>query len=176
MADLTPITRKEKYLAKAGGQEVTLPPYPITREEMYLEKIANGGGGSSSDYAASLRMTIDSSTYVVTAQLYNKDGDALGNPQTIDLPLESTVVSGSYDSLTKSLILTLVSGDTVTIPIGDLITGLVSDTDYATTSKAGIVKPDGVTTTVGADGTLSVSVPYFYVDSNGYICVNYRNS
>lgn len=50
MADLTPITRKEKYLAKAGGQEVTLPPYPITREEMYLEKIANGGGGTD-DYS-----------------------------------------------------------------------------------------------------------------------------
>ena len=50
MADLTPITRKEKYLAKAGGQEVTLPPYPITREEMYLEKIANGSGGTD-DYS-----------------------------------------------------------------------------------------------------------------------------
>jgi chitinase len=130
MADLAPITRKEKYLAKAGGQEVTLPPYRITREEMYLEKIANGGGGgSSTDYAASLRMTIDSSTYVVTAQLYNKGGDALGNPQTIDLPLESTVVSGSYDSNSKSLILTLVSGQTIAIPISSLIEGLLKGTN-----------------------------------------------
>ena len=128
MADLTPITRKEKYLAKAGGQEVTLPPYPITREEMYLEKIANGGGGgSSADYAASLRMTIDSSTYVVTAQLYNKDGDALGNPQTIDLPLESVVVGGSYNAQTKQVVLTLQNGNTIAFSVADLVDGLLPD-------------------------------------------------
>lgn len=39
-----PITRKERYLAKAAGQAVETPP-PITREEMYLDVIAEGGGG-----------------------------------------------------------------------------------------------------------------------------------
>lgn len=138
MADLTPITRKEKYLAKAGGQEVTLPPYPITREEMYLEKIANGGGGSSTDYAAFLRMTIDSSTYVVTAQLYNKDGDALGNPQTIDLPLESVVVGGSYNAQTKQVVLTLQSGDTVAFSVADLVDGLLPDNGNYTEFSNGV--------------------------------------
>ena len=49
MADLTPITRKEKFLAKAGGQEVELPKPPYTREEKFLKVIAEGGGGTS-DY------------------------------------------------------------------------------------------------------------------------------
>lgn len=40
----TPITRSEKFLAKAAGEDVTLPD-PITREEVYLNAIANGGGG-----------------------------------------------------------------------------------------------------------------------------------
>lgn len=39
-----PITRKERYLAKAAGQAVETPE-PITREEMYLDAIARGGGG-----------------------------------------------------------------------------------------------------------------------------------
>lgn len=35
---MDPITRKEMFLAKAGGQDVNTPP-PITREEMFLNKI-----------------------------------------------------------------------------------------------------------------------------------------
>lgn len=46
MAD-KPITRKELFLAKAGGQDVKTPE-PITREERFLEAIANGGGGGGS--------------------------------------------------------------------------------------------------------------------------------
>lgn len=40
----TPITRDEKYLAKAAGVEVDIPT-PITREEKYLNAIAEGGSG-----------------------------------------------------------------------------------------------------------------------------------
>jgi hypothetical protein len=39
-----PITRKEKFLAKAAGLNVETPE-PITREEMFLSKITGGGGG-----------------------------------------------------------------------------------------------------------------------------------
>lgn len=39
-----PITRDEKYLAKAAGVDVDIPT-PITREEKYLNAIAEGGGG-----------------------------------------------------------------------------------------------------------------------------------
>ena len=43
---MNPITRREVFLAAAGGQQVETPE-PITREEMYLKQIAEGGGGSS---------------------------------------------------------------------------------------------------------------------------------
>lgn len=43
---LTPITRKEMFLAKAAGQDITTPT-PITREEMFLSKISGGGSGGS---------------------------------------------------------------------------------------------------------------------------------
>lgn len=56
------------------------------------------------------------------------------------------------------------------------IDNFVSDADYATTAQAGIVKPDGTTITVDAAGTISVATPNLYVDSNGYICINYGNS
>jgi hypothetical protein len=42
--NLTPITRKEMFLAKAAGQNVTTPE-PITREEMFLSNIQGGSGG-----------------------------------------------------------------------------------------------------------------------------------
>ena len=41
---MNPITRKEVFLAAAGGQDVTTPT-PFTREEMFLDAIAKGGGG-----------------------------------------------------------------------------------------------------------------------------------
>lgn len=40
---MNPKTRKEAFLAKAGGQSVSTPK-PITREEMFLQKIAENGG------------------------------------------------------------------------------------------------------------------------------------
>lgn len=42
-----PLTRQEMYLSKIAGENTELPREPLTREEMYLEAIAQGGGGSS---------------------------------------------------------------------------------------------------------------------------------
>lgn len=41
---MNPITRKEMFLASAGGQNVETPT-PVTREEVFLDAIAKGGGG-----------------------------------------------------------------------------------------------------------------------------------
>ena len=81
----------------------------------------------STKYGASLSLTINSSTFVVTAQLKDQDGGNLGSAQTIDLPLESVVVNGSYDSVNKKIILTLEDGNTIDIPVGDLVAGLQSE-------------------------------------------------
>lgn len=81
----------------------------------------------STKYGASFSLSMNSSTFVITAQLKDQDGNNLGSAQTIDLPLESVVVNGSYDNETKSLILTLENGNTITIPVADLIAGLQSE-------------------------------------------------
>lgn len=44
---------------------------------------------NTTKYAAALRLTINNSTFVVTGQLIDQDGNDLGTAQTIDLPLES---------------------------------------------------------------------------------------
>lgn len=40
-----PESRVESYLAKAAGEDVTIPEEPLSRLEQYLEAIAEGGGG-----------------------------------------------------------------------------------------------------------------------------------
>lgn len=78
-------------------------------------------------YGAGFTMTIDGTTFVITASLKNADGDVLGTSQTIDLPLESVVVNGSYDSTNKKIILTLQNGNTIDVPVGDLVSGLQTE-------------------------------------------------
>lgn len=45
---MTPKTNKEFFLAKAAGEYSGDLPNPITREEQYLAKIAQGGGSGDS--------------------------------------------------------------------------------------------------------------------------------
>lgn len=42
---IEPITRREMFMAKAGGQDINTPT-PITREEMFLSQIGGFGGGA----------------------------------------------------------------------------------------------------------------------------------
>lgn len=82
---------------------------------------------SSTKYGASLSLSINSTTYVVTAQLKDQDGNNLGTAQTIDLPLESVVVNGEYDSVHKKIVLTLQNGTTIEFSVADLVSGLQSE-------------------------------------------------
>ena len=88
---------------------------------------------NTTKYAAELSLTINSSTYVVSAQLKDQDGNNLGTVQTIDFPLESVVVSGSYNDSTKKVVLTLQSGSTVEFSVADLVAGL--QTELSATNK-----------------------------------------
>lgn len=66
-------------------------------------------------------------TYVITTTLKDQDGNTLGSAQTIDLPLESVVVSGSYDAQTKEVILTLKDGSQIRFSVADLVSGLQTE-------------------------------------------------
>lgn len=78
-----------------------------------------------SGYAKTVETTMDNTTYVVTVTLKSADGTVLST-SSVDLPLESVVVSGSYNSATQSIDLVLQNGSTVSIPVGDLVDGLAS--------------------------------------------------
>lgn len=82
---------------------------------------------ASTKYGASIAVSINTTDYKVTTTLKDQDGNTLGTAQVIDLPLESVVVNGSYDSTNKKIVLTLQSGSTIDIPVGDLIAGLQSE-------------------------------------------------
>lgn len=79
-------------------------------------------------FAKDIELSLDQSTYVLTVTLKNANGGNIVT-RTIDLPLETMVVGGTYDEINKAIILTLKNGQTISIPVGDLISGLVS-TDY----------------------------------------------
>lgn len=84
-------------------------------------------------YGASLTMSLNQTDYKITTTLKDQNGNTLGTAQTIDLPLESVVVGGEYDADTKSIILTLQNGNTIDVPVGDLIAGL--QTEITDTNK-----------------------------------------
>lgn len=95
--------------------------------------------GTIDTYAKSLAVSMDPSTYVITFALKDNNNNTLST-QYIDLPMESTVVNGSYNNTNKSLVLTLNSGSTIEIPIADIIDGLVS----TTTQIAGVSIGSGI--------------------------------
>lgn len=102
---------------------------------------------ASTKYAASLSLSVDSSTFVVTAQLKDQDGNNLGSAQTIDLPLESVVVSGSYNAQTKKVVLTLQNGSTIEFSVADLVAGLQSEITAQNPLSADLIV-DGTTNKV----------------------------
>lgn len=82
-----------------------------------------------------IQLTLDSSTYEITATLYNAQGTVLSTSDAIDLPLETMVVDVAYYDVdpqdpahTNFIRITLKNGTTTDVPIGGLISGLVPTT------------------------------------------------
>ena len=78
----------------------------------------------------SVELELNNTNYQLSAKVKNKNGTVLSTSNIIDLPIESMIVNGSYDSATKSLILTLQNGNTITIPLADIIDGLVDEETF----------------------------------------------
>lgn len=76
-----------------------------------------------------VELELNPNTYVLTAKLKDKNNNLISTSTPIDLPLESMIVNATYDSTTKSLIITLQNGNTTSIPLGDLIDGLATEED-----------------------------------------------
>lgn len=102
-----------------------------------------------------IELNLNSTNFKMTATLKDKNGNVVNTSNEIDLPLESVVVNASYDSTTKELVLTLQNGTTVRVSIADLVSGLVSYTDYANTSRGGTIRvSSNVASAVDSGGIL----------------------
>lgn len=96
---------------------------PVTSGGVYNSinalNIAIAGTGHS--------IAIDSNDYKITAILKDANGNTISTSNTIDLHLESVVVSGAYDDATKKVILTLQNGSTIEFSVADLVSGLQTE-------------------------------------------------
>ncbi len=73
MSDLNPITRREVFLAAAGGQQVETPE-PITREEKFLKAIADNAGGERTVIPVTFEWDVQEQVYNpqwISADVYN---------------------------------------------------------------------------------------------------------
>ena len=119
------------------GKTVNIP-VPTTAADV-------GALPSSTKYGATFVASLNTTDYKLTLTLKDQDGNTLGTAQVIDFPIESVVVGGSYDSTNKKIVLTLQNGNTIDVPVGDLIAGLQSE--ITSTNKLSADLVDDSTTT-----------------------------
>ena len=126
---------------------------------------------NTTKYCASCDLTINSSTYVMTLQLKDQDGNNLGTAKTVDLPLETMVVSGSYDSTNKKVILTLQNGQTIEFSVADLVSGLQTEITAQNKLSSDLVDDTGHTNKfVNADEKTRIGyIGYLYFSSTSDI-------
>lgn len=96
-------------------------------------------------FANDLVASIDTSTYIMTLTMKDQNGDTIGTPQTVDLPLETMVVNGEYNATTKKIILTLVNGNTIEFSVADLVAGLQSEITSSNKLHADLVDDSSAT-------------------------------
>lgn len=75
-------------------------------------------------FGSTLELSLNSSTYVLSATLKDQDGNTLGTVQTVDFPVESLVMDVKWNSTTKAIDITLKNGTTTSIPATDITNGL----------------------------------------------------
>lgn len=110
-------------------------------------------------YGHDLTLSINPQTYVMTITLVSEDGTVL-TTRSIDLPLESMVVSGTYDEATKEVVLTLQNGQQVRFSVADLVDGLASQAALDTETQARETADAALAQSVSAlqDGTTPAGV------------------
>lgn len=122
----TAIAQERDRAFEAEGQLQDQIDAEITRARGAEEAIK----ADLATYAKSLELVGGKTTgYVYTFTLKDSSGKKLSE-KSIDLPIESVVVSGKYDAVNKNVILTLDNGKEISFSVADLIEGLVSDATF----------------------------------------------
>ena len=86
--------------------------------------------------ASKIEVSVHPLTFVTTFKLLTDDGYVISTAE-IDLPLESMVIGAGYNKDAKSLILTLKSGEYLSVPLEDVFAGLINESEKGA--------PNGVT-------------------------------
>ena len=125
------------YNVGARYQDVSGTPTKLsdfTNDEGFIDKSVNNLDNytPSSQTTTRLELVLDSSTFKLKGILKDSSNNVIYTSNEIDLPLETVVVDGTYDSLTKEIVLELVNGNTIRFSVSALVSGLISDTDLAT--------------------------------------------
>lgn len=80
-----------------------------------------------------ITIAIDNTTYVFTLSAYDKDNTLLFT-KTADFNIEGMLIeSATYDAQTQELVLVFHNGDTIRIPISDILTGIATQ-DWVNTN------------------------------------------
>lgn len=76
---------------------------------------------------AGVRFSMDPTTYIVSIDVVNIDGQVIYHTE-LDLPLENIVVSGTYQD--GKIIFTLQNGNTIEVPVANIVNGLVTEAKH----------------------------------------------
>lgn len=138
-------------IQKNGSEVDSFTTNTASRKAINITVPTNAGDVNAlpdtTKYASSPSLTIDSSTYVMTLQLKDQDGNNIGASQSVDLPLETMVVGGSYNDSTRKIELTLKNGNTVDFSVADLVSGLQTEITSSNKLSADLIS-DGTTNKV----------------------------
>jgi hypothetical protein len=137
-----PKSRKESYLAKAAGMDVTVPEAPESREEQYLAAIAEngggGGGGGGTTYTAGDGIDITDNTISVDTDTIQEKLTAGSNITISDDTISAT--DTTYSAFTGTDGTSAGTAGLVPAP--------------ATTDAGKFLKADGTWDTAGGGGAV----------------------
>ena len=150
------ITKTLNWNEKANYTDVYVKQEIDTMLDAKADVTTTTSGINASGH--SIALSINNTTYVLTAQLLDANNNVL-NTQTIDLPLETMVVNGSYNDQTKKIVLTLQSGSTIEFSVADLVDGLAKLNDDTQNIVANSITLKSITvgTRSGTTGDKSVA-------------------
>lgn len=89
-----------------------------------------------------IQLLMDTSTYKIKAILKDKNNNTIDTSNEIDLPMESVVLSVTYNSTDKELVITLQNGTVTRVPLSSLISGLVNEDSLESTLEDYVLVSD----------------------------------
>ena len=132
-ATQTELNKKEATANKTSTWSETPSDTKYPTEKLVKDTLDTKALITETGNGIALELTKDDTTfqYSLVAKLKDKNGNVIStsSPVSIDLPLESVVVSGIYNDLTQKVILTLQNGSTIEFSVAGLISGLQATID-----------------------------------------------